>query len=139
MLHVNNSSPDVFWRKRWPKQQDYFELCHKSLTSPKEGQIKVICWSYKSYKIYYMHLLYLQLFLFFVSLPSKSFIIYIYIYIYIYKNIYIYIRLCHMNRAIARTHLPTCLNLLMCAFYYTPKTGMNPLKQAVFHTPRWYS
>ena len=27
ILHANNPSNDVFWRKRWPKLQDYLALC----------------------------------------------------------------------------------------------------------------
>ena len=43
-----------------------------------------------------------------------------------------------MGHAIARAHLHTYLNLLMCAFYCTPKRDMNPSRQAVFYTPRYY-
>ena len=32
MLHANTQSPDLFWRKRWPKWWDFLKLCHKSLT-----------------------------------------------------------------------------------------------------------
>lgn len=41
MLHANTLSPDLFWKKRWTKQRDYFELCQKSLTPPKEDQTEV--------------------------------------------------------------------------------------------------
>ena len=41
VLHTNTPSPDVFWRKWWPKQQDYLKLCQKFLTPPKKGQIEV--------------------------------------------------------------------------------------------------
>ena len=40
MLHVNTPSPDIFWRKQWVKQQDYLELCHKSLTLLKWARLK---------------------------------------------------------------------------------------------------
>ena len=41
VLQTNTRSPDVFCQKRWPKRQDYLELCHKSLIPPIEGQTEV--------------------------------------------------------------------------------------------------
>ena len=40
MLHANTGSPDVFWRKQWPKRRDYLKLCHKSLTFSKKTRLK---------------------------------------------------------------------------------------------------
>ena len=41
MLQANIPSHDMFWRRQWMIWQDYFELCHKSLTSPEESQMEV--------------------------------------------------------------------------------------------------
>ena len=48
-------------------------------------------------------------------------------------------RHCHMSCVIGHACLHTCLNLLRCAFYCTPKTDMNPSRQAVFGMAGLYS
>ena len=55
--YANTPSPGMSWKKQWLKRRDYFQLCHKSLTPPKEGQtnskpdciIQLICGGVRTY------------------------------------------------------------------------------------------